>query len=225
MKNILIYTFLLIAITTTAFAQKDAQAKAILDPLSQKYKAYTAIKSDFTFTLDDAQENMKATQNGSLIVQPKANKFRITLYAQNSAKHDVEQEIISDGKSQWTYNKKDKEVQQNNADHNSDGFNPAQIFTVYEHGYKYLYTGDQKIGGKVYQVIDLSPENDKNLYFKIRLMIDKVKKQIYSTLIFDKNGSKYNYVFKTFVTNPPVTDDTFTFDPKTHPGVEVVDLR
>ena len=224
MKTSILY-ILLFFVTTSAFAQKDVQAKAILSPLSQKYKSYNAIKSDFTFTLDNAQDNMKASQNGTLIVEPKTNKFRITLYSQNSAKANIEQEIISDGKSQWTYNKKDKEVQQTNADKSSDGFNPAQLFTIYEHGYKYLYTGDQKMAGKTYQVIDLSPESDKNQYFKIRLMIDKVKKQIYSAMIFDKNGSKYNYVITSFTPNEPVTTDTFTFDTKAHPGVEVVDLR
>ncbi len=97
---------------------------------------------------------------------------------------------------------------------------------MYEHGYKYLYTGTQKINGKVYQVIDLSPEDDKKEYFKIRLLIDKLKKQIYSALfIFDKNGNKYNYTLRSFITNTPVMDNTFTFDAKEHPGVEVVDLR
>ncbi|MDB5109424.1 MAG: Outer rane lipoproteinsorting protein [Mucilaginibacter sp.] len=225
MKNIIIYSLLIIGTVTNAFAQKDAQAKAILNPISQKYRSYKAIKSDFTFILENSQENTKAIQNGTLIVEPKSNKFKITLYSPGTVKPEAEQEIISDGKSLWTYIKKDKEVQQSNAGNSSETFNPAQIFTIYEHGYKYLYTGDKKQDGKVYQVVDLSPENDKIPFFKIRLMIDKVKKQIYSALIFDKNGNKYNYVLKTFTPNPPVTDETFTFDPKAHPGVEVVDLR
>jgi outer membrane lipoprotein-sorting protein len=225
MKQLITYIFLILVSSVPAFAQKDAQAKAILNPISQKYQSYTAIKSDFSFTLDNAQEDMKATQNGTIIAQPKTNKYKITLYSQGSVKPEAEQEIISDSKSQWTYIKKDKEVQQSNADHSSAGFNPAQIFTIYEHGYKYLYTGEVKEGGKIYQVIDLTPEDDKIPFFKIRLKIDKVKKLIYSALIFDKNGNKYNYVLKSFTPNPPLTDDTFTYDAKAHPGVEVVDLR
>jgi len=225
MKTIILYTLLIFGTITTAFAQKDAAAKAILNPLSLKYRSYSAIKSDFSFTLDNAQDNMKATQNGTLTVEPKTNKYKISLYSPGAAKTDVEQEIISDGKSQWSYNKSDKEVQLSNIDKSSAGFNPAQIFTIYEHGYKYLYTGEVKEGGKVYQVIDLTPEDDKITFFKVRLMIDKVKKIIYSALVFDKNGSKYNYVLKDLMPNPPITNDTFTFDSKAHPGVEVVDLR
>src|SRR6187402_3293613 len=189
MKNI-IYTFLLLSLTTTAFAQKDAQARAILNPLSQKYRSYAAIKSDFTFTLDNPQASVKVTQSGTLITQPKSNKFKITLYSPG-ATADVEQEIINDGKTQWTYNKDDKEVQVSTADHSANAFNPAELFTIYEHGYKYLYNGDQKIAGKTYQVIDLTAEDAKTSIFKVRLTIDKVKKQIYSALVFDKNGSRY----------------------------------
>jgi DNA integrity scanning protein DisA with diadenylate cyclase activity len=79
--------------------------------------------------------------------------------------------------------------------------NPSQIFTMYEKGYKYLYTGEQKIAGKVYQAIDLTPKTKSNSFFKVRLLIDKVKKQIYSALVFDKNGNKYNYVVKSFTPN------------------------
>jgi outer membrane lipoprotein-sorting protein len=133
--------------------------------------------------------------------------------------------MISDGKSQWTYLKKDKEVQVSVVDKTGDALNPAQIFTLYEKGFKYLYTSDKKIGAKVYQMIDLSPTDTKKSYFKIRLGIDKVAKQVASVLIFDKNGNKYTYDVKTFVPNVKVPESTFTFDAKKYPGVEVVDLR
>jgi len=224
MKKLIIYTFLTLT-TTAAFAQKDAQAKIILDQVSQKYRSFNVIKSDFTFTLDNPQQGIKESRNGTLLSQSKTNKFKVTLYSADGTKPEVEQEIINDGKSQWTYNKKDKEAELSNAGHSSEGFNPAQLFTMYELGYKYLYTGTQKINGKVYQVVDLSPEDDKKEYYKIRLLIDKLKNQIYSALIFDKNGNRYDYTLRSFITNTPVMDNTFTFDTKEHPGVEVVDLR
>jgi outer membrane lipoprotein-sorting protein len=73
MKNIVLYTLFLLTCALASYAQKDAQAKAILNPLSRKYRSYTAIKSDFTFTLDAASENMKLSQVGTLIVEPKTN--------------------------------------------------------------------------------------------------------------------------------------------------------
>jgi len=223
MKKTLMYALLFIGITSQAFAQKDAQAKAILDKVSQKYHAYNIVKSDFTFTINDQQNNVQQSQDGTLIVQAKTNKYKLTLYGQNAK--SVEQEITSDGKSQWTYLAKDKEVQLNKVDNSDEGFNPAQMFTLYEKGYKYLYNGDQVINGKTYQVIDLTPDDAKKSFFKVRLLIDKAKKQLFNALIFDKNGSHYSYTINSVIPNINVPETTFTYDAKAHPGVEVVDLR
>ncbi|MES2807969.1 MAG: outer membrane lipoprotein carrier protein LolA, partial [Bacteroidota bacterium] len=173
MKKILFSAFFLFAVAIVpAFAQKDAEAKKILNQVSQKYRGYNIIKSDFTFTVDNPQAGIKETRNGSIITQTKTNKYKVSIYGAGA--RDVEQEITNDGKTQWTYLKADKEVQVSNASTNPGEFNPAQIFTIYEKGYKYLYTGDQKIGGQTYQSIDLTPESEKAQYFKIRLLIDKV---------------------------------------------------
>jgi len=229
MKKLLIFSFSIL-ITNVSFAQKgaekDAMAKAILNKVSEKYRAYEVVKTDFDFTLDNPQAGVKETQSGTLIAKSKANKFKVTIYSpETSAKPEIAQEILSDGKTQWTYLKKDNEVQINNVDNSGEGLNPAQVFTIYEHGYKYIYNGETKIGGKICQEIDLTPEDIKKSFFKVRLEIDKVKKQIYSALIFDKNGNKYTYTLRSFVPNIQVPDNTFSFDPKMHKGVEVVDLR
>lgn len=225
MKKILIFSVLSL-LTSYTFAQKDAAAKEILNKVSAKYRTYDVVKTDFDFTLDNKQAGIKETQSGTLIAKSKANKFRVTIYSpESTAKQDVAQEIISDGKTQWTYLKKDNEVQVNNVDVSGEGLNPAQVFTIYEHGYKYIYTGDTKVNGKVYQEIDLTPEDINKSFFKVRLLIDKVKKQIYSALIFDKNGNHYTYTLKSLVPNPPINESLFSFDAKAHKGVEVVDLR
>jgi outer membrane lipoprotein-sorting protein len=225
MKKIIAYTILAISTYSTAFAQKDSQAKSILNQVSQKYRSYDVIKTDFTFSLNNQQANIKETQTGTLISKAKTGKYRVTLY-NSAAKPEIDKEIMSDGKSQWTYLKKDKEVQISDADKSGDGLsNPAQIFTMYEKGFKYLYTGEQKIAGKAYQNIELTPEDDKKAIFKVKLTIDKVKKQIYSALLFDKNGNRYTYTVRTFTPNVPAPDATFAWDAKGHPGVELVDLR
>lgn len=223
MKKLILF-FLLSLITSYTFAQKDAAAKAILNKVSEKYRTYDAIKTDFTFTIDNKQANVKETQTGTLIARSKANKFRVTLYG-TDVDAMISQEIICDGKTQWTFLKKDNEVQVSAPDKSGEGLNPAQIFTIYEHGYKYIYNGENKTGGKIYQEIDLTPEDINKQFFKVRLEIDKVKKQIYSALIFDKNGNRYTYTLRSFTPNVLASNNTFTFDTKAHKGVEVVDLR
>ncbi|MCJ8209327.1 outer membrane lipoprotein carrier protein LolA [Mucilaginibacter sp. RS28] len=222
MKKHLILLLLALVTAGKTFAQLDAQAKTILSQVSQKYKAYNLIKTDFTFSLDNPQAGVKDSQSGSLIAKPKTGKFKVTINGKGNA---INQEITSDGKNQWTYLKKDNEVQVNEVDKSGEGLNPAQIFTIYEKGFKYLYTGDQKLNGKLCQVIDLSPTDAKRNIFKVRLFIDKAQKQIYSATIFDKSGSRITYTLKSFNTNLNLPESTFTFDAKAHPGVEVVDLR
>src|ERR1700752_2548176 len=103
MKKIIVFSVLSI-IATHCFAQKDVAAKAILNKVSEKYRQYDAVKTDFDFTLDNPQANVKETRNGTLLAKSKSNKFKVTIYsAGSSSKADIEQEVISDGKTQWTY--------------------------------------------------------------------------------------------------------------------------
>jgi len=224
MKKILLYLLLTGLTFNYAFAQKDVQAKKILNQVSAKYRSYDVIKTTFTFTYENPQANTKDSQTGMMISKSKSNKYKVTIFSPED-KLAVDEEIISDGKNQWTYVKKNKEVELSDVDNSGESMNPAQIFTIYEKGYKYVYNGDAKVDGKLCQVIDLTPEDEKKPFFKIRLSIDKAKKQIFSAMIFDKNGSKYNYIIRTFTPNVKVPESTFTFDKKNYPGVELVDLR
>ncbi len=208
--------FVLLGTSLCATAQSDPRAKAILAQVSKKYRSYDAIKSEFTYTLDNPQAKIKQSQSGILYVRSKTNKYKVIL---------KEQELISDGKNQWTYLKADKEVQLSGVDLSSDALNPAKIFTIYEKGFKYLYTGETKANNRVYQNIDLTPVDGKGTFFKVRLKIDKLNKQIVNALIFDKNGNKYTYAIKSFTPNVKISDSVFSFDVKKYPGVELVDLR
>ena len=197
-------------------AQTDMQAKTMLTQVSKKYQTFSTIKVDFSYTIDNPQAKIKETQLGTLLTLAKTNKYKITL---------KDQELISDGTTQWTYLKSDKEVQITTADHKADALNPAKIFTFYETGFKYLYVGERTINGKMMSTIDLAPLDDKHSYFKIRLLIDKSAKLIANVLIFDKNGNRYTYSIKSILPNVKVSASTFDFDTKKYPGVEVVDLR
>lgn len=216
MKKYILTALVIVGTGIAALAQTDAKAKAILAQVSKKYKSYDVIKTDFAFTLDNPQAKIKETQSGTLYARSKANKYKVSM---------KDQDLISDGKTVWTYLKDEKEVQVSNVDNSADALNPAKIFTIYEKGFKYLYTGDTKLNGKVQHVIDLTPTDAKSSFFKVRLNIDKVSKQISNAVIFAKNGNKYTYTIKSFSPNVKVSDSIFAFDAKKYPGVNVEDLR
>jgi outer membrane lipoprotein-sorting protein len=216
MKNLLIGALIIIGSGVTAFAQSEVKAKEILAEVSKKYRSYDVIKTEFSYTLENPQAKIKETQSGTLFVRSKVNKYKVILKGQ---------ELISDGKNQWTYLKADKEVQLSEVDNSSDALNPAKIFTIYEKGFKSVYTNDTKLNGKTLHNIDLTPLDGKRSFFKVRLQIEKLSKQITNAVIFDKNGNKYTYTIKTFMPNVKVPESTFAFDSKLYPGVELVDLR
>lgn len=216
MRRFVLTAMFITGSVASVMAQTDAKAKSILAEVSKKYRSYDVIKTDFTFTLDNPQAKVKETQVGTLYAKSKANKYKVVLKAQ---------ELISDGRNQWTYSKADKEVQLSEVDNSPNALNPAQIFTIYEKGFKYLYTGDSKVNNRTVHVIDLTPTDGKRSFFKVRLNIDKSTKQISNAIIFDKNGNRYTYTIRTFTPNVKVSESMFAFDAKKYPGVEVVDLR
>lgn len=199
-----------------ASAQSETKAKAILAEVTKKYKGFDAIKAEFSLTVNNPQAKVNETQSGTLYVRSKYNKFKVVL---------KDQEMMSDGKNQWTWLKEDKEVQLSEVDNSPNALNPARIFTIYEKGFKSLYTNDSKANGKTYHHIELTPTDAKSPYFKIKLKIEQVSKQIVNAVIYDKNGSHYTYAIKTFMPNVKIADSVFAFDAKKHPGVEIVDLR
>ena len=216
MKKLFIVAFLVLGSGISVMAQSEVKAKAILAEVSKKYRSYDVIKTEFSYTLENPEAKIKETQSGTLFVKSKVNKYKVVLKGQ---------ELISDGKNQWTYLKADKEVQLSEVDNSADALNPAKLFTIYEKGFKSLYTNDTKVNGKMVHNIDLSPTDTKRSFFKVKLQIDKLSKQIVNAVIFDKNGNRYTYSIKTFIPNIKVPESIFAFDSKLYPGVEVVDLR
>jgi len=146
----------------------------------------------------------------------KAGKYHITTSSQD---------LISDGKTQWMILKDAQEVQVTDADNSSEAISPANIFSFYNKGYKYVSAPDERAGNTSLSVVELSPEDTRAPYFKIKLRINKANNLIYDATIFDKGGIKYTYTIKNTKADPKIVPDRFTFHQSDYPGMEIVDLR
>ena len=147
----------------------------------------------------------------------KGTKYRVNITGQ---------EIYCDGKNIWTYDKGANEVQVAVFDQSGSMITPQKLFTnFYDKDFLYKMNDDKKVGTKVYQEVELTPVDKSKPFFKVVLGIDKATKMIVSTQIFEKNGNRYTYSMSNVATNTAIADDTFVFDTKKYPGVEVVDLR
>jgi outer membrane lipoprotein-sorting protein len=205
-----IFTILLLALSTTLFAQ-DQVGKDLLDKLSTTTKSYKNITIGFDFIFENTSQNIKETQKGILILED--DNFRLEMDAQT---------IINDGESQWIYLSDMNEVQIMEHDPEDDMMSPNKLFTIYEKGYKYTYVGAEAENGKRLQIIDLFPE-ESSAFMKVTLAVDAAKNQLHKITIHDKNGGTYTYLITAFSSDTTV--DPFTFDSTEFPGVEVIDLR
>jgi outer membrane lipoprotein carrier protein len=215
-----IVSILLLVVTLTATSQTDNKAKAILDQLSLKTKAFKTVKASFTYTLENKADDIKESQEGSLLT--KGEKYRLSIAGQL---------IICDSKSIWTYLPDAEEVQITSVPtaaekEEEDYISPTSIFTLYEKGFKQQFVQEETLNGVVVQLINLFPiDPDKKAYHTIKLYIDKAKQEIYRIQIMSKDGTLYTYQINAFTANVEAPDAKFVYNKSAHPDVEIIDLR
>ena len=213
-----VYLFGVLLLTAgSLFAQQDAKAKEILDKLSLTNKSYKTIQIDFAFTLENKSGSVTETNEGSVALKGKS--YRLHMPAMGM-------EVFSNGLATWSYLTQSNEVNISENDAQSDAsLNPANLFTIYEKGFKYTYIGEESVLGKTSQVIDLFPTDKTKEFTKVRLYVDKTKSQILRAKTFNKDGNVYTLSLKNMKTDQNLTDDYFKFDPAKYPKVEINDMR
>lgn len=210
-----ILAFFIFITTSSAFSQTDKKAQTILNSLSAKYKSFKSLKANFSILIENPQDKSKQEQKGVLFL--KGDKYKLQIAGQ---------EIISDGKTRWTFVKDANEVQIDNQKVDENAITPANVFTIYEKGWQSKYTGEQKDKTANYQLIELIPlENKSKNIFKVKLTVNKTQKTIASAKIFDKNGSIQTLTVDMFVADGAGDDSIYIFNNSKYPGAEVVDLR
>lgn len=208
-------SFAIIALLWIATSNAQDKSKAILDNVLAQTKSYSTIEITFNYVMENKSKKIKETKTG--LASMKGDKYWLDFGGQ---------QIISDGKTVWTYIKDNNEVQINNNDPNDDqSLNPAKLLTSYNKSFTPKFIKEETRGADIYQIIDLTPLKTRS-YYKMRLEIDKAKKQIVNSIVYDKNGSTvYTYSVTKFVTNKTILDTKFVFKTSDHPGIEIIDLR
>jgi len=214
MKYILSIT-LLSLFYISSFAQNTEKAKEILDKVSAKTKSYSTISADFTFSMENLQEEISETNEGKIII--KGDKYKVSLMGVNT---------YFDGSAIYTHLIEAEEVNITEPDpEDEETLNPATIFTIYEKGFKYKYVGDGSENGKEFYEIDLYPENRDKPYSRIKLRILKDDLTLYTLRQVGKDGNIYTVVVESMKTDLPFDDNTFIFDSNANPDVDVIDMR
>ncbi|MBC7948003.1 MAG: outer membrane lipoprotein carrier protein LolA [Chitinophagaceae bacterium] len=196
-------------------AKNDPAAKQVLDAVSAKFKTFSSVQATFIYKVEDAKGKVMSTKSGTIWM--KGTKYKVSFGGQ---------EIFSDGKTVWNYDKNAKEVTISSIDASGSGITPQKLFTnFYDKDFLYLLNGEKKVGARTIQEIEMTPTDKSKTFHKVYLQVDKSAKTIYSTRVLENAGNKYTYTVSTIKTNSAMADNVFAFDKKKYPGVEEVDLR
>ncbi len=198
-----------------SMGQSDPEAKKVLDAVSAKFKTFKTVKAVFNYRIENSGGKEQGVKKGTVYM--KGMKYRISI---------TDQEIYCDGTNIWTFDKSANEVQVSQFDPGTSTITPQKLFTnFYDKDFLYKLNDEKKQGTKTLQEVELTPVDKTKPFFKVLLDVDKKTKIIMGTRVFEKNGNRYIYSISSISTNASIPDNTFVFDVKKYPGVEVIDLR
>jgi len=214
MKHFFSLTLLAFLFMGGVSAQQDTKAKEILDKVSENTRSFSAIKAQFSFSMENPEEGINEQNEGRLWL--KGDKYKVEIMGVES---------YCDGKNVWTYMPDAGEVNITTMDtNNEDALNPAKILTIYENGFNYKFIEETTDNNRPVYIIDLFPNKESDLA-RVRLKIHKENLQLLTVHAYANDGNLYSVIVKTFDTNLPVEDSNFIFDTSKHPDVEVIDMR
>ena len=198
-------TYLLVLIlflSVSLSAQKDKQAREILDKTTNALQQAGGIRATFG-----------GTGNGTLLL--KGNRFYLNSGGIQS---------WFDGTTQWSYLESSEEVNVSNpTPEELQTINPYALLSIYKNGYNYKYAGTKSRNGKQGFEVILTPENKQDIT-SITLFVSQTYQPLYIK-VEQNNKSANEIIVTSYQTNQPLDNATFKFDKKKFPNAEVIDLR
>lgn len=212
---LLMGTCLISRAQNNSLGTSDPDAKKVLDALSAKLKSYKAVQAAFTLKVEDAKGKLQGSKSGMVYV--KGNRYHISITGQD---------IFSDGKDIWTYDKNSNEVTITKADPGAMTVSPDKFFTdFYDKDFLYRLSGETTIGGRPVEEVELTPVDKTKPFFKVLLDVDKTQHTMVSIRWFDKSGNRYTLETHRLNGNAQIPDAQLAFNKANFPGAEVTDLR
>ncbi|SFC58778.1 Outer membrane lipoprotein-sorting protein [Flexibacter flexilis DSM 6793] len=220
MKKIVAFVVLLAGINCqTAWAQlqakQDPLAQKILDVMGKKYKTLQSYKATYSQTFQANDGKTLDEQKGEILV--KGKKFNLKLN---------NQVLVCDGNTLWSYVRDAKELNISDYQPEEGEITPTNIYTMYQNGFKYMMIGEVKDKGKVFQVVDLEPDDRNKEILKVRLYVGKADQILHKWIIYER-GTNNRQVFEItkFTANAAAPESSFSFDKKVYPVKTQTDLR
>lgn len=198
------------AVSMASFAQT---ARQVLDQTASKLKNSGGIEVTFEGTQFKGTHEA-GNANGNIQVQ--GNKFKISSNALTT---------WFDGNTQWTLVNGSDEVNVSNPTAAElQQVNPYTFINLYKKGYN-LKLANTNYHGKACHEVRMVAQNHTNAIQLLILVIDKQTAMPYSIRMKDNKGEWTRIRVSNLRTRQRWADAHFRFNPKQHPGIEVIDLR
>lgn len=206
MKKI-VFVFILIIINKV-YSQSSEDAKKLLDDVSTKISSFESISFDFTYSLNNKEEQIKQETNGSVTVSGDNYKLNYLGLVQ-----------IFDGKNIYTIIPENEEITISKADRENDiGINPSKLLTFYKSGYNYFMDIKQKHLDKSIQFIKLVPYDKNSDLNYLLLGIDINTKDIFRLIEIGKNQTITTLTINNQKTNLKLEQSFFTINLEDYPN-------
>ena len=207
------YIFFTISIFySLSYSQVDSDAEKLLNKVSENIKSYNNIYINYTYTLNNLEEDINYTNRGSFVTENDNWRFEMLGITR-----------IFDGDKLYTISPDDEEVTISSQDPEDETtITPNKMLYFYEDGYYFemgsvKYIGNTNFRKKI-QYVKLIPMDSEADIKYIDLGIDTEFNQIYEVVETGKNETITTISIIDFEFNVSLNEKLFVFDSAKYDG-------
>ena len=203
MKKLLLLIF---GFCTLGYSQDNLDAELLLNKVSDNIKSYENIYINYAYTLQNLEEDISQTNNGSFVTENDNWRFEMLGVTR-----------IFDGEKLYSISPDDEEVTISSQDPEDETtITPNKMLYFYEDGYYFEMDESRLIGNgqfrKKIQYVKLVPKDSEAEIKYILLGIDTEFNQIYEVIETGKNETVTTISIVDFEFNLPLDSNLFVFD-------------
>ena len=203
MKKLLLLIF---GFCTFGYSQDNLDAELLLNKVSDNIKSYENIYINYAYTLQNLEEDISQTNNGSFVTENDNWRFEMLGVTR-----------IFDGDKLYSISPDDEEVTISSQDPEDETtITPNKMLYFYEDGYYFEMDESRLIGNgqfrKKIQYVKLVPKDSEAEIKYILLGIDTEFNQIYEVIETGKNETVTTISIVDFEFNLPLDANLFVFE-------------
>ena len=189
-----------------SYSQDNSDAEFLLNKVSENIKNYDNIYINYAYTLQNIEEDINQTNNGSFVTEDEKWRFEMLGVTR-----------IFDGNKLYSISPDDEEVTISSQDPEDETtITPNKMLYFYEEGYYFEMDESRFIGNgqfrKKIQYVKLIPMDSEAEIKYILLGIDTEFNQIYEVIETGKNETVTTISIVDFEFNLPLDIKLFVFD-------------